>query len=84
MAHVQIAYHRPTDLSEHELRSWLVGRAGSLMSLRLEPAGMESDRGVVHVTVGESFPPMLAQDAIGGLVGDMRMLGLRPAILPSA
>jgi len=84
MAQVQIAYHRPTDLSDDDLRAWLAGRAGSLMSLRLEPAGTQRDRGVVHVIVEEPPQPSHTHDAIGGLLGDMRMLGLRPAIVSGA
>jgi hypothetical protein len=83
MAQAQIAYHRPTGLSEDELRSWLLGRAGSRISLRLAPAGTQSDRGVVHVIVAQPREPGRSEDAIGGLLGDMRMLGLRPAIVSS-
>jgi hypothetical protein len=84
MERVQIAYHRPAALSDDELRSWLVHRAGSLMTLRLEPADTESDRGVVHVMVEEPPQPSRDRGAIGGLLGDMRMLGLEPAIVSSA
>jgi hypothetical protein len=83
VAHVQIAYHRPAGLSDDDLRSWLVVRAGSLMSLRLEPAGAQTDHGVVHVTVEVPRQPGRGRDAIGGLLGDMRMLGLRPTIVSS-
>lgn len=81
MSAVLITYRRPVGLSEDELRSWLVGRAGSRMSLELDPGARTDGRGVVQVTFGLAPQSNRAQDAIDGLLGDMRMLGLQPAIV---
>lgn len=81
MSAVLIAYRRPIGLSEDELRSWLGGRAGSRMSLELDPGAWNDGRGVVQVTLKLAPQPNRAQDAIDGLLGDMRMLGLQPAIV---
>jgi hypothetical protein len=82
MSAVMIAYRRPIGLSEDELRSWLISRAGSRMSLRLDAHDWSDGRGVVQVSFELPPQPMRAQDAIDGLLGDMRMLGLQPAVVP--
>jgi hypothetical protein len=81
MSAVMIAYRRPIGLSEDELRSWLIGRAGPMMSLKLDPRDWSDGRGVVQVSFELAPQPTRAQDAIDGLLGDMRMLGLQPAIV---
>jgi hypothetical protein len=81
MSAVLIAYRRPIGLSEDELRSWLGGRAGSWMSLELDRGAWNDGRGVVQVTFGLAPHSSRARDAIDGLLGDMRMLGLQPAIV---
>jgi hypothetical protein len=83
MAEVLIAYQRPTGLSDDDLRSWLVGHAGPSMSVRLESADTQNDRGIVRVKFEQPSQPSIAQDAIDRLLGDMRMLGLQPLIVAS-
>lgn len=84
MSAVLIAYQRPVGLSEDELRSWLGGRADSRMSLELDPGAWNDGRDVVQVTLKPARQPNRAQDAIDGLLGDMRMLGLQPAIVTAS
>jgi hypothetical protein len=80
---VLIAYDRPSGLSDDELRSWFLARADLLISVRLESADTQSDRGIVHVTFEQPSQPSRAKNAIDRLLGDMRMLGLQPAIVAS-
>jgi len=79
-----VTYERPASLTESEFRSWLVGRAEALAnastSLILEP-GTRGDLEVMRLTVDGDLQSTSTQDAIGGLLGDMRMLGLRPAVI---
>jgi hypothetical protein len=51
------------------------------MSLKLDPRDWSDGRGVVQVSFELAPQPIRAQDAIDGLLGDMRMLGLQPAIV---
>jgi hypothetical protein len=51
------------------------------MSLKLDPRDWSDGRGVVQVSFELASQPIRAQDAIDGLLGDMRMLGLQPAIV---
>jgi hypothetical protein len=51
------------------------------MSLRLDAHDWSDGRGVVEVSLDLAPQPIRAQDAIDGLLGDMRMLGLQPAIV---
>ena len=52
------------------------------MSLTVKSAGAQSGSGVVVVTF--EIPRTPGRDAIATLLGDMRMLGLQPAIVSSA
>jgi hypothetical protein len=81
MQQVRISYHRPPGLSDDQLRSWLVGQARSPMSMTLEPATAYGDRGFVRVTLEELPDRRRTEDVLAGLVGDMRMLGLQPAVV---
>lgn len=81
MQQVQISYRRPSGLSDDQLRSWLVGQARSPVFMTLEPAAAYNDRGVVRVTLEALRDPRRAEDVIAGLVGDMAMLGLQPAVV---
>jgi hypothetical protein len=51
------------------------------MSMTLEPATAYSDRGFVRVTLEELPDRRRTEDVLAGLVGDMRMLGLQPAVV---
>jgi len=51
------------------------------MSLELDRGAWDDGRGVVQVTFGLAPHSSRARDAIDGLLGDMRMLGLQPAIV---
>ena len=53
------------------------------MSLRVESDNAQSELGVVVVTYDAPVPQGRAQDVIAVLLGDMRMLGLQPAIVSS-
>jgi hypothetical protein len=84
MTELFVAYERPASLTESEFHSWLVGCAKALAntsaSLTLAP-GTQGDLDMVRLTVEGDPQSTSAQDAIGELLGDMRMLGLRPAVI---
>lgn len=84
MTELLVAFERPASLTEGEFRSWLVGYAKALTntsaSLTPEPRA-QGAISVVCLTVDGDLESVSAQDAIGALLGDMRMLGLRPDVI---
>lgn len=84
MPELLVTYDRPASLTESEFHSWLAGCAVALAnastSLILEP-GTRGDSEALRLTVDGDPQSKSTQDAIGGLLGDMRMLGLRPTVI---
>jgi hypothetical protein len=87
MIELLLAYERPASLAEREFRSWLAGSTNGFTStpasLSVEP-GTLGGRSVLRLTVDGDPPSASTQDTITGLLGDMRMLGLRPEVIAAS
>jgi hypothetical protein len=87
MTQLVLAYERPASLAEREFRSWLLsctkGLANRSASLAVEP-GTLGGRSVLRLTIDADPRSKSTQDTIGGLLGDMRMLGLRPEVIAAS
>jgi hypothetical protein len=82
MAEVMIAVERPASMSESELRRWIVERA---LHRRVPLALSGSDRSGGQALRLRAYMPedstASAEEELSELMLDMRLLGLRPAIV---
>jgi hypothetical protein len=84
MTQLLLAYERPAGLTEHDFRSWLLSCTTMLAtrsaSLAVEP-GTLGGRSALRLSIDADRRSTSTQDTIAGLLGDMRMLGLRPEVI---
>jgi hypothetical protein len=81
MAEVLIFLQRPPTLSEAEMRTWLLERAGIHRRPKLaiaEPDHREGQQALLQVDV-EADSVQDARTQLNELMTDMRLVGLRPA-----
>jgi hypothetical protein len=85
MAEVLIAFRRPPSMSAPELREWVSAlRLACARSLAVSgPEGSPTDELRLCVQI-EDGAEHAAEDELGDLLTDMRLLGLRPAVVVSA
>jgi hypothetical protein len=85
VSEVLISFQWPASITASELRSWIASRAQTLTgALTLTgPPGLESRPPLLRVELrDDSWEP--AEEQITGLVTDMRLLGLRPQVVPAS
>jgi hypothetical protein len=82
VADVVIAFQRPVSMTESEMRAWIVERAlVRQVALALSgPDGPESQALRLRVEVREGSIAT-AEEELTDLMMDMRLLGLRPAVV---
>jgi hypothetical protein len=82
VAEVLISFHRPASMSKSEMRAWVSERArvGQPAVALGAASGAESDPLVLRVEVREDRMEA-AEEQLADLMMDMRLLGLRPAIV---
>jgi hypothetical protein len=87
MIELLLAYQLPANLAEPEFRSWLAAITRALTAISpsstLESSGLGA-RSVLRLTVGTDPRCRRTHDAITELLGDMRMLGLRPEVIAAS
>lgn len=82
MDEVLIAFSRPASLEESEMREWIAERAqGRGPSLSLAQDGTRQQ--LLHVQM-QIDGTESAEDQLTDLMLDMRLLGLRPAVVTSS
>ena len=83
MIELLLAYQRPANLAEPEFRSWLAASTTALthtsVSSTVEPSRLGA-RSALRLTMDADPRCRCTHDAITELLGDMRMLGLRPEV----
>jgi hypothetical protein len=83
MDEVLISFSRPVSLGESEMRAWIAERSrhlGPSLSLgRADHTRQHTLRVRMHMDGGES-----AEEQLTDLMLDMRLLGLRPAVVAPA
>jgi hypothetical protein len=83
MGEVLIAFRRPATMSALEMRAWVIDRAlvrQRAMALS-EPEGSWSDGLRLRVEIDDGEIET-AEEELADLMMDMRLLGLRPAVMP--
>ena len=83
MAEVVITFHRPPSMSASEMRAWVVDRAlARRRALVLSvPDASSPQHGLrLRVEIDDSKRET-AEDELADLMMDMRLLGLRPAVV---
>jgi hypothetical protein len=78
---VLISLRLPASMTESEMRSWIASRAQSWNPVLALRDGEGSGALLLHVDVGPD-PTAPATEQLIDLMTDMRLLGLRPAIVP--
>jgi hypothetical protein len=82
VSEVLISLRLPASMTESEMRSWITSRAQSCKPALVLTGDESSAAGLLLHVDARPDPTASATEQLIDLITDMRLLGLRPAIVP--